>query len=181
MKKFIYIIISIVFFVAIGNSIYDQMNKKSAKSVRLECHKNSTVFEKVLKPKLVTQLQDGIKNGAISLEIEIEKAKYMDSKLFEYVDPQVVKKDFINLIKNVKNNEKNVQVNILIYENDKNDPGKKTAKSKLYAGYLVFTYKVQNKLVYKQQIDFLDHEGKDIPKVLDCGLISVLTLSNKES
>jgi hypothetical protein len=179
MKKYIYIIIIAVLAFFIGQSIYQQINKTSAKASRLECHKNSTVFEKVLKPELLSRLQNDIKNGKIKVNINIEKAKYMESKLFNFVDPQNVKKEFEDLIKKKTSMDSiSSNVDILIYENDKNDPGKKTQKSKLYAGYLVFSFKVGNTLVYKLQIDFLDHEGKDIPKVLECALESVQTIKN---
>lgn len=176
MKKYIYLSIAAILIFFIGQSIYKQINKTGAKSARLECHKNSTVFEKVLKQELLAQLQEDIKKGNIKVNIEIEKAKYMESKLFEYVDPQIVKKQFIDLLKSDQNKETKNSVNILIYENDKNDPGKKTDKSKLYAGYLVFSFKAGNTLVYKLQIDFWDAQGKDIPKVLQCAIKSILTI-----
>ncbi len=180
MKKYIYIIIIAVLAFFIGQSIYQQINKTSAKASRLECHKNSTVFEKVLKPELLSRLQNDIKNGKIKVNINIEKAKYMESKLFNFVDQQNVKKEFEDLIKKKTSIETTSSSNvaILIYENDKNDPGKKTQKSKLYAGYLVFSFKVDKKLVYKLQIDFHDHQGKDIPKVLECALESIQTIKN---
>eukprot|EP01156_Anaeramoeba_ignava_P006593 Anaeramoba_ignava/a349064_22.p2 GENE.a349064_22~~a349064_22.p2 ORF type:complete len:178 (+),score=6.66 a349064_22:827-1360(+) len=177
MKKYIYIIAAAVLVFFIGQSVYQQVNKKSAKASRLECHKNSTVFEKVLNQNLLAQLQNDIKNGEIKVNINIEKAKYMKSKLFDFVDPENVQTEFAKLAgQKASADEPNSSVDILIYENDKNDPGKKTEKSKLYAGYLVFSFKVGNTLVYKLQIDFLDHEGKDISKVLECGLKSVLTI-----
>lgn len=180
MKKYIYIIFTAALLFLIGKSIYEQINKTGAKSLRLECHKNSTVFEKVLKPELLEKLQKDIEKGNIKVDIQIEKAKYMESKLFNHVDPQKVKKEFITLL-NYKTLDKKTKnsVNILIYENDKNDPGKKTPKSKLYAGYLVFSFKVDNTLVYKLQIDFFDHQGKDISKVLKCALKSISTIKEE--
>ena len=178
MKKYIYLIITITFLGAIGNSVYQQINKKSAKSVRLECHKSSTVFEKVINPTLLKQLQNDIQHGNLKVTTEIEKATYMESTLFDFVDQEKIKKEFESLVAvNTSDNLKN-SLNILIYENDKNDPGKKTAKSKLYAGYLMFSFKVDNTLVYKLQIDFFDNEGKDISKVLQCALKSILTIHN---
>lgn len=177
MKKIIYTIIAFIVLFLIGQSIYQQINKTTAKAARIQCHKNSTVFEKVLKPKLLNTLQNDVKNGDISVNISIEKAKYMESKLFNYVDPINVKKQFEKLIKTTGKN--NSSIDILIYENDKNDPGKKTPKSKLYAGYLVFSFKQNNKLTYKLQIDFHDHKGHDIPKVLQCALNSIQSIKGE--
>ncbi|MEA3354343.1 MAG: hypothetical protein U9Q33_11060 [Campylobacterota bacterium] len=183
MKKYIYIIISVLLIGTIGNSIYKQMNKKSAKAARILCHKNSTVFEKLLKPNLLTKLQADIKNGNIIVTVEEEKAKYMKSRLFDFVNKNEIKDKFEKLlnIKDTVSSKDITSVNILIYENDKEDPGKKTKKSKLYAGYLVFSFKVDKTMVYKLQIDFMDHEGKDIPKILECALKSINTLKTKDN
>jgi hypothetical protein len=181
MKKYIYMVLLVVLTIGIGKSIYDQMNKQGAKATRLECHENSTVFEKVNSPQLFKLFQQDFKAGKVSVSIESEKAKYMESKLFEYVDQDEVKQQFIkfaNLSTDGLDNRSTLH--ILIYENDKEDPGKKTPKSKLYAGYLVLSAKVDNKLVYKFQIDFFDHQGKDIPKVLQCAIKSIQTMELKK-
>jgi hypothetical protein len=181
MKKYIYIVLIIFFIGAIGKSIYDQLNKKSPKATRLECQKYSTVFERVLKPKLLKEFQLNFKNGEVNVNIEIEKAKYMKSKLFEYLDANAVKNDFIK-IAGLNDQGKNYpsSIDILIYENDKKDPGKKTPKSKLYAGYLIFSVKVNNSLVYKVQIDFLDEKGEDTQKVLQCAVKSIQTIQGEK-
>jgi hypothetical protein len=178
MKKYIYIIVITFLVVAIGNSVYQQVNKKSAKSVRLECHKNSTVFEKLLKAELLDKLQSDIKNGNLKVTIDTERSKYMESKLFDFISKEKIEQDVQKLLnKNSLTTDDPISsVNILVYENDKDDPGKKTKKSKLYAGYLVFSFKVDKSLVYKLQIDFFDHEGKDIEETLKCGFKSLLTL-----
>lgn len=92
-------------------------------------------------------------NGNLNITIEIEKEKYMKSKLFEYVDKNKLKKEFSKLLHT--NSSPTSSINILVYENDKDNPGKKTKKSKIYAGYLVFIFKTYNKLVYKLQIENL--------------------------
>lgn len=178
MKKNIYILFVVLLIVLIGNSIYKEVNKKSTKSVRLECHNKVTVFEKLHKPKLLMKLKNDINNGKLQITKEIEKSKYMESKLFNYVDEEQITSFYESLLnrKNLANEDSSSSVNILIYENDKEDPGKKTKKAKLYAGYIVFSYKTENSLVYKIQIDFLDDKGSDINKTLKCGLESVMTL-----
>lgn len=179
MKKVIYIILTTALLILIGQSIYKQLNKTGAKAVRLECHKSSTVFEKVIKKDFLKQLKSDINTGNIKVNISVEKAKYTESSLFSFVDPQKIKNEFEKLLNSNINNNSNSSVDILIYENDKGDPGKKTAKSKLYAGYLVFSFKYNNKLTYKLQIDFHDHEGKDITKVLKCALKSIKTIKGE--
>lgn len=181
MKKYIYIVFSLLVIGAIGKSIYDQVNKKSAKSTRIECHKYSTVFERVLKPELVHEFQRYFNEGKVNVTIKIEKAKYMESKLFEYLDDTTLKNSFITLSKLQDQTKKYpASIDILIYENDKKDPGKKTAKSKLYAGYLVFSAKLDNKLVYKLQIDFLDEKGNDTQKVIECVIKSIQSIQGEK-
>lgn len=181
MKKYFYILLGFIIVVSLGKSIYDQVNKKGAKSTRIECHKYSTVFERVVKPKLLSKFQSYLNEGKVNLFVEIEKAKYMKSKLFEYLDKDQLKKSFISLSKLQDQRKKYpASIDILIYENDKNDPGKKTAKAKLYAGYLVFSAKVNNSLVYKLQIDFLDEKGADTTKVLSCAIKSIQSLQGEK-
>jgi hypothetical protein len=51
-----------------------------------------------------------------------------------------------------------------------------TKKAKMYEGYLLFEYKLDTKLIYKMQIDFLDKEGRDIGSVMECSLKSLWSL-----
>jgi hypothetical protein len=82
-------------------------------------------------------------------------------------------------IKNDK--EKNYNYSYYIYENDKNDPGKKTKKSKLYAGYIVFEVKNKNnKTIYKVQIDFMDKHGADIVGSINCTIESFMTYNKSK-
>lgn len=178
MKKYIYIVAAFFLVGVIAQSVYQQLNKKSAKSDRIECHKKITVFERVANKKLLPLMKQSIQKGAFKVNVTKEEAKFMESKLFAFVDPIQVKEQFLQTlgVKTFTNTNIDTVIDILIYENDKNDPGKKTAKSKLYAGYLVFSFKQNNLLVYKLQIDFMDHQGKDILKALQCAVDSFNTL-----
>jgi len=73
-------------------------------------------------------------------------------------------------------NEKKLIIDYYIYENDKEDKGKKGAKSKLYAGYVLFEFKLDNKLVYKIQTDYMDIDGKDIKERMVCAIDSFLSI-----
>ncbi len=181
MKNKIILIIVILISLIIIKEIYTQVNKKptSAKSKRLTCHKEGITFEKVVKQELVRNLQQTLKSGDYKLEVWADKSKYMKSVMFEYVNVKDISKDFRkilnnNQLKSLKSN--NIFVDIMVYENDKKDPGKKTKKSKLYAGYLVATFKVDKKVVYKIQTDFMDLKGKDIPARISCIVNSVMSL-----
>jgi hypothetical protein len=176
------ILLTIIIVALLGKSIYNQVNKPSmsAKASRLQCQKDATTFERVLLKDKVEDLKNSIYSNSIKIDIQTQKARYMQSELFDYVDPSKIKTQLRSIIKSnfdkSKTTKQDVVLEVLIYENDKKDPGKKTKKSKLYAGYLVFDFKIQHATVYKIQIDFMDLKGADIEKRLSCAIKSALTL-----
>ena len=185
-KKYFSFIVVFAVVLVIGNEIYTQVNKKpkSAKSTRLSCHKDSVTFEKVIKPKLVQELLQTLKSQDYKVNVWADKSKYMTSVMFNFVDIKKIDEDIKTKIKNYKldieaKKTSDVLIDVMVYENDKKDPGKKTKRSKLYAGYLVFTFKVGIKKVYKIQTDFMDLKGEDIPKRVSCIINSVMTLGEQ--
>jgi hypothetical protein len=176
------IILTVIIIALLGKSIYIQVNKPtmSAKAKRLECQKDATTFERVLLKDKINELKNSIYSNSIKIDIQTQKSRYMQSKLFDYVDPSKIDTKLRSIIKSNFDKSKvaneDVVLELLIYENDKKDPGKKTKKSKLYAGYLEFDFKIKHATVYKIQIDFMDLKGADINKRLVCAIKSVLTL-----
>ena len=75
-----------------------------------------------------------------------------------------------------KNQDKKVSLNYYVYENDKEDSGKKNSEAKKYAGYLMFDFKYDKKLVYKIQIDYMDLDAKDLEDRMDCVINSFLSI-----
>lgn len=161
----------------IGFSAFKQINK-SAKASRIDCQKEVVVFEKIYKPQQIELLKKSIFNHDAKIVLKIEKSKYMKSKLFEFVDINETEK-YIEKAFGLNNNQdtNNILINVLLYENDKLDPGKKNDEAKKYAGYLVFDFYTKNELTYKIQIDFMDFQGKDIQKRIDCVQQSVQNLN----
>lgn len=152
----------------------------NAKSTRLPCHTQVVVFEKIYDHILLQEAKKVLEYQNFTLDSSIEKAHYMQSQLFEYVDINMVDQSVNDAIAsyqttNMQNNEP-VNIKYFIYENDKNDPGKKTQKSKLYAGYLKFDVIYKKKRVYTVQIDFMNLQGKDIPQRVDCAIKSIMTV-----
>lgn len=175
--KYVYGILFIFLVYIIGTSIYEQANKKKARLSRLDCQKEMIIFEKVFNAEALLHVKEAIKGGELTLESSVKKAKYMKTKLFEYVDINDVDtlvKESIAKHKGAKS-DKTLHVKYYIYENDKNDPGKKSPKSKLYAGYIHMTFSVDNIKAYVSQVDFMDMQGKDIKKRLDCAIATLLT------
>jgi len=180
MFKVIAAIVTVLFFYMIGSEVVSIVTKKGPNTERLECHTKSTTFEYVYKKELVKTMQDAIKSGNIEIKSKFKLSEYMQTKLANYISLSKVNKMIqkqIDLHKSVsENNDKTLVIDYFIYENDKKDPGKKTAKSKLYAGYLVFHFLIEDEKVYRLQIDFMDMQGKDIEEKIQCMMKSVLSL-----
>jgi hypothetical protein len=177
--KYLYTFLTLLFIVLIGLFVFQKSAHKGPNSQRIACHKKSIVFEKVYNQSLLQKVQNAIHTGAYNLSSSIEEAKYMPTHMFTHVKLEEVDNLVHHALKKYKTLssvvEDKVDIDYYIYENDKADPGKKTAKSKLYAGYLHFTFVYQGKKVYALQIDFMDMEGKDIPQRVDCAIISIMT------
>jgi len=109
----------------------------------------------------------------------------MKSRLFEYVnleDVDTMVTETITAKQHLKNiSGEKLHITYYIYENDKKDPGKKTPKSKLYAGYLHFTFEMNGTKVYINQSDFMDLQGQDISKSVQCVIDSFLSVSESQS
>ncbi len=175
MKKTILIILGIVVFGLVASSIYQQVTKKSAKAQRLECHKNVTVFERVYIQEELPNIKKLLQDGEFVLKMKAERSKYMESKLFDYVDVTEIE-NYIKSSFGQKNENETLKINVLLYENDKQDPGKKNDEARKYAGYLVFDVYLDKSLVYKIQIDFMDMQGFDIKTKIDCIRQSILSI-----
>ncbi len=169
-----------VFLYFMGNDIYTKFTKKGANSSRLTCHKSYKTFEKVYEEAFMDDAQTALLSGEYTLTSSIQKAKFMKSKLFDYVQLKDVDQNVRDAIAKHKraniHSDTKVQVDYYIYENDKLDPGKKTAGSKLFAGYLRFSFTFHGKKVYMIQSDFMDLEGSDIQKSVECAIESFVTL-----
>jgi hypothetical protein len=83
---------------------------------------------------------------------------------------------YINSVNNQMTNDKKLLIDYYIYENDKEDTGKKNKDAKQYAGYLMFEFKYDNKLVYKIQTDYMDINASDIEDRMDCAINSFIAI-----
>lgn len=182
MKKLLYAVIIFAVSYVFITSIYQEMNKDETpgKAKRLECQKKVTTFERAFDDAEIILAQKQIQSEEVLFSSDIEKSIYMESALFKYISLKQTDAVFKEMIrKYVVNNEsisKRFNYSYYIYENDKKDPGKKGKKSKLYAGYVVFTVKNENnKTIYKIQIDFMDEKGQDVAESIRCTIKSFMT------
>lgn len=176
MKKTLFWTFIILIVCLIAVSAYKQFNKKGAKSSRLECQKEVVVFEKIYASEKLAELKNLLAKQNVKYSFRVEKSKYMESKLFEFVDADKTSEMILHSFGFENNQTSQLELAVLLYENDKLDPGKKSEEAKKYAGYLVFDFSISGVLIYKIQIDFMDMQGKDIEKRVDCAMKSVQSL-----
>ena len=90
--KYIYTLLAIALLYFVGNDIYKQNTKTAAggKSTRLACHKTCKVFERTYDAVLLKKAQESIHAGEYTLTSSIKEAKYMQTKMFKYVQLEKV-------------------------------------------------------------------------------------------
>ena len=158
----------------VSYSVYTQANK-SAKTKRLECQSKTTTFERIFTEEPITEAIKSFKSNNYTIKSNIEYSKLMKSNLIDILTVEQSDEMFEKIIKsNIKiqdskiENDTKVLIDYYIYENDKDDKGKKNDDAKKYAGYLVFQFKYNNKLVYKMQTDYMNIDASDIEDRMNC-------------
>ena len=184
MKKYISIVAILLIILVIGYGLYEDIQKQnlSAKSMRISCQKKVTVFERIYDDTNIKLMQAKLENANYLLSSSIQKAVYSKSKLFDYVNLPAIDKSTIEILNKYTiskdSSDKKLKILYHIYENDIKDPGKKTEKSKLYAGYVVFRFcDYKDKPIYQVQIDFMDKQGADLIQSIKCAIKSFMTIT----
>jgi hypothetical protein len=178
-KSILYWAVIVAIVAVFSVEIYQQLNPKKAKSSRLQCHEKVTVFERIYHKDLVQNVQNAIKAGNVALQSRVQKSQYMNTQLFEHISQETIEQKILTSFASQKTSSKSddkVAIDLLIYENDKDDPKKKSAEAKKYAGYLTFEYKIDAKVVYRFQIDFMDMQARDIDERIKCAVQSVMSI-----
>ena len=165
-----------------AQGIYEQLNKQDVpgKAKRTPCLAKVTSFERSYGNGDIQKLKEQIKNGDFKIRSSVDKAVFMQSSLFDTVDMKELDNIMIETLKSYSNGKINSKskntVEYKVYENDKDDPKKKSDSCKLFRGYVVMKFiNGDNKTVYQNQIDFMDYEGKDIPDTIRCGVSAFMT------
>lgn len=172
------ILILLILFITFA--VFEEVNKFDPKQKRLSCQEKTITFEKIDFEHPIWETNNLIETNNFLIKSNIEYSKLMPSNLINILTIKQANETLKNVLKkyitsNVPNNKKLI-IDYYIYENDKEDKGKKGLKSKLYAGYLLFEFKLNNKLVYKIQTDYMNIDGKDIDERMDCVIKSFLSI-----
>lgn len=172
------ILILVILFVTFA--VFEEINKFDPKQKRLECQEKTITFEKIDFEHPIWETNNLIETNNFIIKSNIEYSKLMTSHLINVLTVEQADKTLNNVLNKYVNsnvpNDKKLLIDYYIYENDKEDKGKKGSKSKLYAGYLLFEFKLANKLVYKIQTDYMNIDGKDIEERMDCAIKSFLSI-----
>lgn len=167
---------------AIAIALYYLMPTKgnSGKSTRIECQKEVTTFERIYEPTYITQTIDALKSGNIQTKYRMQFAVHTPTKMGQYFTIDEVNNNLLDILakyhdSTISSSEPLV-IDYFVYENDINDPGKKSEEAKKYAGYIRMNFYLGTKRVYSNQIDFMNFEGKDINERLECAIDSLATL-----
>lgn len=174
------ILISILIFVFYG--VYTQATK-SVKTKRLECQSKTTTFEKIFFEEPIKEATETFKSSNYLINSSIQYSKFMKSNLINILTKEQSDNKLIKMLNknlnsvNQKNSDQKILIDYYIYENDKEDSGKKNKDAKSYAGYLVFEFKYKDKLVYKIQTDYMDINANDIEERMDCVINSFISIN----
>jgi len=180
MKKILFTITIVAIF--LGYGIYEQVNKKTIKSKRVACQEKSITFEKIVDKKKVFESIQLIKTQNIKIVSDIEYSKIMKSNLINYYNEEDSVNDLKSVLAKYYVNEhkdsRSLVIDYYIYENDREDKGKKNKKAKLYSGYLVFEFKLDGKMIYKIQTDYMKDDGSDIKERMNCVFKSFTSITH---
>ena len=180
-KIFPLILLIAIIFVSYG--VYTQANK-SIKIKRLDCQSKTTTFERIFIEEPIKEAINSLKSNNYTIKSNIEYSKIMKSNLIDILNikqaDEILEKSIAANI-NTKNthieDEHKVLIDYYIYENDKDDSGKKNKDAKNYAGYLVFEFKYKNILVYKIQTDYMKLDASDIEDRMNCAIKSFTSIN----
>ena len=176
MKIYILIIVAFISFIVYG--VFNQ-NRIDPKVKRVACQNSVTTFEKIYSTDLKFAKELLLSSNYI-IESKIEYSESMKSNLYNIFSNKQSDQILNDVLSKFKNSDKKYDKKLLIsyyiYENDKEDKGKKNKDALLYAGYLVFEFKLDNEILYKIQIDYMQTDASDIKSRVNCAIESFLTI-----
>lgn len=177
----IFLLIFMMILLFFGYGVYNTIKTTQIKKEkRVSCQEKTITFENIANKSLIHTAIDLLKSANYEIISRIELSQYMQSEILNYISKEQADKFLINAITTYINenkvSDKKLIIDYYIYENDKEDKGKKSKKAKLYAGYLVFEFKLENQLIYKIQTDYMKIDTSDIPDRMNCIIKSFITI-----
>ncbi len=181
---FVSIIIISVTLVLYSKYIAPEQQKKAAMKNQPSCQTDSTklgkivCFDKVYDHKKIKEGLALLKQGDYTLNGGMILAEHMPTQLQKHITLSHTDKYFLDAldIKQNKDSIRKLNINYEIIENDKADPKKKSDSKacKLYAGYVLVSFRINNKQLYRIQIDFHSYDKNEIKERIDCVIKSFI-------
>lgn len=175
---FVSIIIISVTLVLYSKYIAPAQQKKAAINSGIPCQNESTnlgkivCFDKVYDATLIKEGLELLQKGEYSISGGIILSEYMPSQLKDVITIEQSDKMFMDSINITQNKDaiRRLNINYEIIENDKQNPNKKSNSKncKLYTGYVLTSFRINNKQLYRIQIDFHSLDLQEIKKRIDC-------------
>ena len=179
-KNIFFTALAVFLFGVIAIEVFSSFTEKKAKSDRLSCHEEVVVFERIYHEDLIDKVQQAIIANDYELQVRVSKSSYMPTQLFDHITPQQIAQMLQDRYSKEYDaqaaSSKSAVIDLFIYENDKEDPKKKNEAAKKYAGYLTLRYMIDEKEIYRFQIDFMDMQARDIDTRIDCAVKSLMSL-----
>lgn len=176
-------IISLIIILLMVTLIYGtsmKLNSTIAKERRLSCQEATITFERVFTDQPVIKAIDLLESKNYKINTYVDYSKYMKSHLKDILSEKEAQNRLESVLEKFVKNEslkdEKVEIKYYLYENDKKDTNKKGKKSKLYAGYVLLEFKLNNNTVYKIQTDYMDKDIKDLNERIECALQSFTSL-----
>ncbi len=181
---FVSIIIISITLVIYTKYIAPQQQKKAAMNSGIACQNVETklgkiiCFDKVYDKKLIKDGYQLLKQGDYAINGGMILAEYMPTKLKDTISIEQSDKMFKDAV-DIRQNKKSIKklnINYEIIENDKQNPNKKSDSKncKLYAGYILTSFRINNKQLYRIQIDFLQYDKDEIKQRIECTVRSFI-------
>lgn len=176
-------IISLIIIILILLGLYGaftKLNLTVAKEKRLACQAQTITFERVFTDQPVIKAIDLLESKNYKINTYVDYSKYMKSHLKDILSEKEAQNRLESVLEKFVKNEslkdEKVEIKYYLYENDKKDTNKKGKKSKLYAGYVLLEFKLNNNTVYKIQTDYMDKDIKDLNERIECAVQSFTSL-----
>ncbi|KIM03791.1 MAG: hypothetical protein KN64_11230 [Sulfurovum sp. AS07-7] len=114
---------------------------------RIECQAKSITFERIYSPSHIKEAINALKSGNVKTKYKMVPSVYATSQMEKYFTIEDVNNDLLKILANHKKQNKAKEQPLLIdyyvYENDVDNPGKKTEDAKKYAGYIRMTFYIK--------------------------------------
>lgn len=176
-------IISFIIILLILTGLYGaftKLNLTVTKEKRLACQEATITFERVFTDQPVIKAIDLLESNNYKINSYIDYSKYMKSHLKTILSEEEAVNRLESVLEKFVQKEslkdEKIDIKYYLYENDKKDSNKKGKKSKLYAGYVLLEFKLNNNTVYKIQTDYMDKDLKDLNERIECAVQSFTSL-----